>query len=150
MNAEPFFGSAEKKGLGKAEWAIAWTADHDGFFSSYCNTIPTPEGGTHENGLRSALVRGLKAHGERVGNKRAAVITAEDVVVGAAIMLSVFIRDPEFQGQTKDRLAISEAARLADSAFGDAFEHLLACNTLQANKLLFGPVHDPVEKLVGL
>jgi topoisomerase-4 subunit B len=147
VNAEPFFGSAEKKGLGKAEWAVAWTADHDGFFNSYCNTIPTPEGGTHETGLRTALVRGLKAHGERIGNKRAAIITAEDAVVGAAIMLSVFIRDPEFQGQTKDRLANSEAARLADSVVGDAFDHWLAGNTLEANKLLDWVVDRAEERL---
>jgi topoisomerase IV subunit B len=147
VNDEPFTGSVEKKGLGKAEWAIAWTADHDGFLNSYCNTIPTPEGGTHETGLRTALVRGLKAHGERVGNKRAAIITAEDVVAGAAAMLSIFIRDPEFQGQTKDRLANNEAARLADSAVGDEFDHWLAGNTLQANKLLDWVVDRAEERV---
>jgi topoisomerase-4 subunit B len=136
INAEFFTGSSEKKGLGKAEWAIAWTADDDGFLNSYCNTIPTLEGGTHESGLRTALVRGLKAHGERVGNKRAAIITADDVTNGAAAMLSVFIRDPEFQGQTKDRLANAEAARLVESTIGDAFDHWLAGNPLQANKLV--------------
>jgi topoisomerase IV subunit B len=147
VTAEPFAGSAEKKGLGKAEWAIAWTADHDGFLNSYCNTIPTPEGGTHESGLRTALVRGLKAHGERVGNKRASVIAAEDVIAGAAAMLSVFIRDPEFQGQTKDRLANSEAARLVESVVGDAFDHWLAGDTLQANKLLDWVVDRAEERL---
>jgi topoisomerase-4 subunit B len=147
VNEEPFAGSAEKKGLGKAEWAIAWTADHDGFLNSYCNTIPTPEGGTHETGLRTALVRGLKAHGERIGNKRATIITAEDVVTGAAAMLSVFIRDPEFQGQTKDRLANSEAARLADTVIGDEFDHWLAGNTLQANKLLDWVVDRAEERV---
>ena len=147
VNDEPFTGSVEKKGLGKAEWAIAWTADHDGFLNSYCNTIPTPEGGTHETGLRTALVRGLKAHGERTGNKRAAIVTAEDVVAGAAAMLSIFIRDPEFQGQTKDRLANNEAARLADSAVGDEFDHWLAGNTLQANKLLDWVVDRAEERV---
>jgi topoisomerase IV subunit B len=147
VNEELFAGSAERKGLGKAEWAIAWTADHDGFLNSYCNTIPTPEGGTHETGLRTALVRGLKAHGERIGNKRAAIITAEDVVTGAAAMLSVFIRDPEFQGQTKDRLANNEAARLADSVVGDEFDHWLAGNTLQANKLLDWVVDRAEERV---
>jgi topoisomerase-4 subunit B len=147
VNAEPFTGAAEKKGLGKAEWAMAWTADHDGFVNSYCNTIPTPEGGTHESGLRTALVRGLKAHGERVGNKRASIVTADDVIAGAAIMLSVFIRDPEFQGQTKDRLANSEAARLAESAVGDAFDHWLAGDTLQANKLLDWVIDRAEERL---
>jgi topoisomerase-4 subunit B len=136
VHPDLFTGSAEKNGLGKAEWAIAWIADDDGFLNSYCNTIPTPEGGTHETGLRAALVRGIKAHAERVGNKRASIVTAEDAMAGGAAMLSVFIRDPEFQGQTKDRLANAEAARLVESAVGDAFEHWLAGNPVQANKLV--------------
>src|ERR1700682_3288868 len=91
---------------GTCEWAVAWTADADGFLSSYCNTVPTQDGGTHESGMRSALLRGLKDHAERVGQgKRSASIVSEDVMVGAAVMLSVFVREPEFQGQTKDRLA---------------------------------------------
>ena len=95
----------------RCEWAVAWTADADGFLSSYCNTIPTPDGGTHESGLRTALLRGLKDHAERVGQgKRAASITSEDVMASCAALLSVFIREPEFQGQTKDRLATAEAA----------------------------------------
>src|SRR5437868_8811107 len=111
VHPDIFTGSAGKTGSpGAAEWAVAWTADGDGFLSSYCNTIPTPDGGTHESGLRSALLRGLKDHAERVGQgKRAASITSEDVMVGAAVMLSVFVREPEFQGQTKDRLATAEA-----------------------------------------
>jgi topoisomerase-4 subunit B len=116
---------------------VAWTADADGFLSSYCNTIPTPDGGTHETGLRSALVRGLKDHAERNGQgKRAASITSDDVMTGAGAMLSVFIREPEFQGQTKDRLATAEAARLVENAIKDPFDHWLAGNPLQANKLL--------------
>src|SRR5690606_14163532 len=98
-----FTGSVEKEGRhGSVEWAVAWMADEDGFSSSYCNTIPTPEGGTHEQGLRQALTKSLRAYGELVGNRRAAQITAEDVMGTAASMLSVFIREPEFQGQTKD------------------------------------------------
>ena len=116
---------------------MAWTADADGFVSSYCNTIPTPDGGTHETGLRSALVRGLKDHAERNGQgKRAASVTSDDVMTGAGAMLSVFIREPEFQGQTKDRLATAEAARIVENAIKDPFDHWLAGNPLQANKLL--------------
>src|SRR6201986_867963 len=97
-------------GHGGCEWAVAWTADADGFLSSYCNTIPTRDGGTHESGIRSALLRGLQDAAERVGRgKRPASITSEDVMDGAAVMLSVFVREPEFQGQTKDRLATAEA-----------------------------------------
>ena len=137
MHADYFAGSSAKKGgHGKVEWAIAWIADDDGFLQSYCNTIPTGDGGTHETGLRTALVRGLKDHAERTGNKRASVITAEDAMNGAAAMLSIFFRDPEFQGQTKDRLANAEAQRLVEGAVRDAFDHWLAGNQLQATKLL--------------
>jgi topoisomerase IV subunit B len=122
---------------GSVEWAIAWTSDTDGFLSSYCNTIPTAEGGTHESGLRSALLRGLKDHADRVNQaKRAAAIISEDILDGAAAMLSVFIREPEFQGQTKDRLATAEAQRIVDQAVRDQFDHWLAGNPMQANKLL--------------
>ncbi len=137
VHADIFAGKSEKKGgHGGVEWAIAWIADDDGFLHSYCNTIPTPEGGTHEVGLRTALLRGLKDYAERVGNKRAGPITAEDVMTGAAAMLSVFIRDPEFVGQTKDRLATAEAQRLTEGVVRDAFVQWLTSNPLQANKLV--------------
>jgi topoisomerase IV subunit B len=138
VHPEVFTGSAGKIGAhGAAQWAVAWTADADGFLSSYCNTIPTPDGGTHEAGLRAALLKGIKDHAERVGQgKRASVITADDVMNGAACMVSVFIREPEFQGQTKDRLATAEASRLVENAIRDPFDHWLAANHLQANKLL--------------
>jgi topoisomerase-4 subunit B len=138
VHPDIFTGSAGKTGKhGGAEWAVAWTADADGFLSSYCNTIPTPDGGTHESGLRSALTKGLKDHAERIGQgKRAASITSDDVMVGAGAMLSVFIREPEFQGQTKDRLATAEATRIVENAIKDPFDHWLAGNPAQANKLL--------------
>jgi topoisomerase-4 subunit B len=137
VHSDIFAGKTEKKsGHGAAEWAIAWIADDDGFMRSYCNTIPTPEGGTHELGLRTALLRGIKDYAERVGNKRAAAVTADDVMTGATSLLSVFIRDPEFVGQTKDRLATAEAQRLTESAVRDAFDHWLTANPLQANKLV--------------
>jgi topoisomerase-4 subunit B len=138
VHPEIFSGLAKKAGAhGAAQWAVAWTADADGFLNSYCNTIPTPDGGTHESGLRTALTRGLKDHAERVGQgKRAASITSDDVMVGAGAMLSVFIREPEFQGQTKDRLATAEAQKIVEQAIKDPFDHWLAGNPLQANKLL--------------
>src|ERR1700726_2770288 len=129
VHADIFAGKSEKKGShGTVEWAIAWIADDDGFLHSYCNTIPTPEGGTHEVGLRTALLRGLKDFAERVGNKRAGSVTAEDVMTGAVAMLSVFIRDPEFVGQTKDRLATAEAQRLTEGVIRDAFQQWLTSN----------------------
>ena len=138
VHPEIFTGSAGKTGAhGAVQWAVAWTADADGFLNSYCNTIPTPDGGTHESGLRTALTRGLKDHAERVGQgKRAAAITSDDVTVEACAMLSVFIREPEFQGQTKDRLATAEAQRIVEQAIKDPFDHWLAGNPLAANKLL--------------
>jgi len=138
VHPDIFTGSSGKVGQhGGAQWAVAWTADADGFLNSYCNTIPTPDGGTHESGLRTALLRGLKDHAERVGQgKRAAPITSDDIMVGAGCMLSVFIREPEFQGQTKDRLATAEAQRIVENAIKDPFDHWLAGNPVQASKLL--------------
>src|ERR1700751_4183661 len=138
VHQDIFSGKSGRSGAhGACEWAVAWTADADGFLSSYTNTVPTPDGGTHESGLRSALLRGLKDHAERVGQgKRAASITSEDGMVGAAVMLSVFVREPEFQGQTKDRLATAEAQKIVEQAVKDPFDHWLSGNPLQANKLL--------------
>jgi topoisomerase IV subunit B len=137
VHPDIFTGSAGKTGShGAVQWAVAWTADADGFVNSYCNTIPTPDGGTHESGLRTALLRGLKDHAERVNQgKRAAGITSDDVMTGAGAMLSVFIREPEFQGQTKDRLATAEAQRIVEQAIKDPFDHWLAGNPAAANKL---------------
>jgi topoisomerase-4 subunit B len=129
------------------EWAVCWVADADGFINSYCNTIPTPEGGTHENGLRSALSKGLRDFGERVGNRRAAQITADDILGTAAAMLSVFIRGPAFQGQTKDKLASQEATRIVESAVRDAFDHWLADSPQQATRLLDWAVEQAEERL---
>src|SRR6201991_3055581 len=138
VHPDIFSGKSGRNGAhGACEWAVAWTADADGFLSSYCNTVPTPDGGTHESGMRSAMLRGLKDHAERVGQgKRAANIVSEDVMVGAAVMLSVFVREPEFQGQTKDRLATAEAQKIVEQAIKDPFDHWLSGNPVQANKLL--------------
>jgi topoisomerase-4 subunit B len=138
VQPDMFTGSVGRTGAhGTCEWAVAWTADADGFLNSYCNTIPTPDGGTHETGLRTALLRGLKDHAERTGQeRRAAPVTSDDVVENAAAMLSVFIREPEFQGQTKDRLATAEAQRIVEQKVKDAFDHWLAGNQARANKLL--------------
>ena len=138
ITTDIFSGMSGKVGKhGGAQWAVAWTADADGFLNSYCNTIPTPDGGTHESGLRTALLRGLKDHAARGGQeKRASAVTSEDVMVGSGCMLSVFIREPEFQGQTKDRLATAAAQKIVENAIKDPFDHWLAGNPQQANKLL--------------
>ncbi len=149
VHPDIFTGTSGKTGRhGTVEWAIAWTADQDGYVQSYCNTIPTPDGGTHESGLRSALLRGLKDHAARVGQeKRASGINSDDIMTGAACMLSVFVREPEFQGQTKDRLATAEAQRIVEQAIKDPFDHWLAANPTQANKLLDFVVERAEERL---
>jgi topoisomerase IV subunit B len=143
-----FAGKISKQGgHGAVEWAVAWFGGEDGFMSSYCNTIPTPEGGTHEAGFRIALMRSLKTYAEMAGNKRAAVITAEDVMVQSGAMLSVFIREPEFQGQTKDKLATLEAARIVENAVRDHFDHWLTGHPAQADKLLAWIIDRAEERL---
>lgn len=135
--ADAFYAQGELADkMGKVECAITWLSEGEGFCRSYCNTIPTPQGGTHENGLRTMLVRGLKGYGEMIGNKKASIITADDVLGGAAIMLSLFIREPQFQGQTKDKLASAEASRLVDNALKDYFDHWLTSDPTRSSSLL--------------
>ena len=136
VTREVFAGKTEKQGgHGAVEWAITWFGG-DGFVNSYCNTIPTAEGGTHESGLRTVLTRGLRNYAELIGNKRASIINSDDVMISAAGMLSVFIREPEFVGQTKDRLATGEAMRIVENALRDSFDHWLADSPQEATKLL--------------
>ncbi|MCB1497459.1 MAG: type IIA DNA topoisomerase subunit B, partial [Bauldia sp.] len=147
VTREPFSGRSEKPGgHGSLEWAVTWYTG-DGFFNSYCNTIPTAEGGTHEAGFRNAMLRGLRAHAELIGNKRASVVTSEDIMVSAAGMLSVFIREPEFVGQTKDKLATVEAQRIVENAVRDPFDHWLADNPQEATKLLDWVIARADERL---
>lgn len=123
--------------MGHLEWAISWPAESfDSFLYSYCNTIPTPQGGTHEIGLRAGLTKSLRAYAEMVGNRKASDITADDIMGSAGVMLSLFIRDPQFQGQTKEKLATQEAARLVENAIKDPFDHWLSADTKSANFLL--------------
>jgi topoisomerase-4 subunit B len=149
VHPDIFAGGSEKKGArGSAEWAVAFVADIDPFVSSYCNTIPTHDGGTHETGLRTALFKGLRDHAARVNQeKRAAVITSDDVMAGCCAMISVFIREPEFQGQTKDRLATPEAARVVEQAIRDPFDHWLAGHPAAANKLLDFVIERAEERI---
>jgi len=136
----PFAGTVEfqpRFGVpGKVEWAINWTPSRDGFIQSYCNTVPTPEGGTHEAGFWAAVLKGVKAYGELVGNKKAKDITRDDLITGGCALVSCFISDPEFVGQTKDRLATSEAARLVENSVRDHFDNWLAADTKSAGAIL--------------
>lgn len=148
--AEFFSGAQEFPDLpdgqsqGRVEWAVAWPLWSDGSYSWYCNTIPTPDGGTHEQGLRQALVRGIRAFGELVGQKKAKDITADDIMVGSELMLSVFIRDPQFQSQTKDRLTSPEATALVEKAVRDHFDHFLT-DRMDRGKALLGYVLDRMD-----
>ncbi|TPG12182.1 DNA topoisomerase IV subunit B [Sphingomonas oligophenolica] len=129
---------------GKVEWAVAWPLWSDGSYSWYCNTIPTPDGGTHEQGLRTALTRGLRAFGDLIGQKKAKDLTADDVMTGSELMLSVFIREPQFQSQTKDRLTSPEAAGLVEKAVRDHFDHFLSHN-MDRGKALLGYVLERMD-----
>ncbi|MEN3749288.1 DNA topoisomerase IV subunit B [Sphingomonas sp. HF-S3] len=141
-----FSGSQEFPGenQGRVEWAVAWPLWSDGSYSWYCNTIPTPDGGTHEAGLRAALTKGIRAFGDLVGQKKAKDITADDVMTGSELMLSVFVRDPQFQSQTKDRLTSPEAAGLVEKAVRDHFDHFLADN-MDRGKALLGYVLEKMD-----
>ena len=134
-------------GHGSLEWAVAWLAFDDGFVHSYCNTIPTPDGGTHEAGLRAALTRALKDHAERSGQaKRAACVNSDDVMAACAGLISIFLREPEFQGQNKNRLLTSEATRIVEGALRDAFDHWLADSPSHAAKLLDWTIEHAEER----
>ena len=137
VTPDVFAGAGPLNGhAGRIEWAVAWPQDGAGFIGSYCNTIPTPGGGTHETGLRLALTRSLKKYAEMTGNKRASIISGDDVLGPACAMLSVFIRDPQFQGQTKEKLSNAEVARLVESVIRDHFDHWLSGTPETANALL--------------
>jgi topoisomerase-4 subunit B len=145
---QPFIGRQDfPNDQGSAEWAVAWPLYSDGSESYYCNTIPTPDGGTHEAGLRAALTKGIRTFGELVGNKKAKDITADDVMNGVELMLSIFIRNPHFQSQTKDRLTSLEAARFVEAAMRDHFDHYLADNMDRGRALLGSIVERMDERL---
>jgi topoisomerase-4 subunit B len=137
LTPEPFVGEAKfPDEHGRVEWAISWPLDEDGFLNSYCNTVPTPEGGSHEAGLRSGLLRSLKAYADMSGNKKAGQVNADDLCGGACAMLSLFIRDPQFQGQTKEKLVSVGATRLVETSIKDHFDHWLSGHPERARLLL--------------
>jgi topoisomerase IV subunit B len=151
--AQPWAGeadlpaAADGRSGGRAEWAAVWLETAEGFLHSYCNTVPTPLGGTHEAGFRAALVKGLRAWGEHRGNKRATAVAAEDLLTPMAAEVSVFLRDPQFQGQTKEKLTSHEAARLVEAALRDRFDHWLAGDPAQADNLLAFVIERAEERL---
>ncbi|HTI66255.1 MAG TPA: DNA topoisomerase IV subunit B [Caulobacteraceae bacterium] len=152
VTPESFAGRIERTGEGGAvEWAVTWSpagfGEHDGFMQSYCNTVPTPDGGTHEAGFRAVLLRGLKTYAEMTGEKRAGVLTAEDVIAQAGALISVFVRNPEFQGQTKERLSSSDAQRLVEAALRDPFDHWLTAQPKTATALLQFVIERAEERL---
>ncbi|KAA5605010.1 DNA topoisomerase IV subunit B [Roseospira marina] len=147
LGAGVFAGAADlAEDRGKVEWALAWPEDGESFLGSYCNTVPTPEGGTHETGLRNALLRGLRGYAEMAGHKKGSQITAEDVTGGACVLLSLFLRDPQFQGQTKEKLASAEATRLVEQAMRDHLDHWLSADPDSANALLASALERAEER----
>lgn len=152
VNQTQFAGRIEKdEGHGAVEWAVSWSlvgfGDADGFVQSYCNTVPTPQGGSHEQGLRNALTKGLRAYAELAGVKKGNLITPEDVMGGAGALVSVFIHDPEFQGQTKDRLATAEATRIVENSVRDRFDHWLGGAPKEADILLQWVIERAEDRL---
>lgn len=146
--ARAFTGRTENRdGKGSVEWAVHWVPDIDPFTHSYCNTIPTPQGGTHEQGLRNALTRALRGHGERVNNRKTSLITNDDLMSQACAVLSVFIREPEFQGQTKDKLSTPDAQRLVENVVRDHFDHWLAEHPQEADRLLDFVIDQAEDRL---
>lgn len=144
---ETRIGNGEESG--RLEWALTWPADGEGHLASFCNTIPTPQGGTHESGLRAGLLRALRDHGERAGKKKASRITADDVMDSALGALSVFIREPQFQGQTKERLASPEVSRLVETAIKDHCDHWLTGDPATADRLLDALIERAEERLAS-
>ena len=136
----PFAGSVdfnEKFQIpGKVEWAINWTPSRDGFVKSYCNTVPTPEGGTHESGFWAAILKSIKTYGERINSRKSRDITREDLTLGSCALVSCFIQEPEFVGQTKDRLATVEAQKLVENSVRDHLDNWLASDSKSANAIL--------------
>ncbi|MBE5072816.1 DNA topoisomerase IV subunit B [Erythrobacteraceae bacterium E2-1 Yellow Sea] len=146
VTSQPFTGQQDfPEDKGRVEWAVAWPLYSDGSTSWYCNTVPTPDGGTHEQGMRAALTKGLRAFGELTGAKKAKDITADDVMTGCEVMLSVFVRDPQFQSQTKDRLTSPDATRLVENAVRDHFDHFLTDN-MERGKALLGQVMERMDE----
>ena len=146
VTSQFFSGSQDfPEDMGRVEWAIGWPLWSDGSYSWYCNTVPTPDGGTHEQGLRAALTKGIRAFGDLVGQKKAKDISADDIVTGSEIMLSLFIRDPQFQSQTKDRLTSPDAARLVENAVRDHFDHFLSDN-MERGRALLGQVMERMDE----
>jgi topoisomerase-4 subunit B len=148
VTSRPFHGRTDNRdGTGAVEWAIAWVGDGEPFLSSYCNTIPTPQGGTHEQGLRNALAKALRGHGERSNNRKVALIAPDDIMASACAVLSIFIREPEFQGQTKEKLSTQDAQRLVETVVRDHFDHWLAENPQDAGKLLDFVIEEAEQRI---
>ncbi|MEQ1864884.1 MAG: DNA topoisomerase IV subunit B [Micropepsaceae bacterium] len=148
VTPRPFAGRIEsKENKGIVEWAVTWSPMLDPFTSSYCNTIPTPQGGTHDAGLRTAMSRSLRAYGELTNNRKAAQITADDVMSQAQAMLSIFIREPQFQGQTKDKLSNPEAQRLVEGVIKDHLDHWLADSPVDANRLMAFVIEQAEDRI---
>ncbi|MDE1939516.1 MAG: DNA topoisomerase IV subunit B, partial [Alphaproteobacteria bacterium] len=143
-----FFGRTENRdGKGAVEWAVAWAPEIDPFLYTYCNTIPTLQGGTHEQGLRNALTKALRNHGERTNNRKTTLVTPDDLMASACAILSVFIREPEFQGQTKDKLSSPDAQRLVENVVRDHFDHWLAESPQEADRLLDFVIDQAEDRL---
>jgi DNA gyrase/topoisomerase IV subunit B len=124
---QPFYYQRED-GI-RIEAALQWTESHEETIRSYVNGIPTTQGGAHEQGLRQAVVKAVRSFMDASGLlPKNLNITAEDIREGIVAVLSIYIHEPQFQGQTKERLGNPEAQQLVDSAIRPALETFLLEN----------------------
>ena len=145
---ESFSGKKEKDSKNNSiEWAVNWSMSSDGFLNSYCNTVPTPDGGTHELGLKNGLLKALRSHSERVGNKKGLAINSDDLSKSMVAVISLFIPDPKFQGQTKDKLSNTSAQKFVENAVKDRFENWLSNSPQQSERLLEWIISFTEERL---
>ena len=153
LTQAPFFGEsrlANGQGEeGRVEWALTWPVDGEGHIDSYCNTVPTSQGGSHESGLRAGLGRAIKAYGELSGNRKASQVTSDDNMDGALGAISVFVRDPQFQGQTKEKLSNPNVQRMVDASIKDHFDHWLSGDPITADRLLQALIEKADERLAN-
>jgi len=139
--------AALENGKSRVEWAIAWPEDEEPYTGFYCNTVPTPQGGSHEQALRTAMIRALRGFGELTGQKKMGQVTADDLLSSACVLLSLFIPDPQFQGQTKDKLLAPEAGKLVEQVLKDRFDHWLSAEPEAGRALLDYVINRADERL---
>ena len=132
----------------RMEWAMTWTFEEEYRIFSYCNTIPTPLGGVHETGLRTALIKAFRGYAEtRNLLPKGIMLTTEDVLGGLFAVLSLFLGSPQFSGQTKEKLSNAGVARQVEGVIKDHLDHWLHGQPEQATQLLEAVVENARQRI---